>query len=510
MKYNLIEEAFIPCLFPDSRVEELGIRDTLHRSPEIREIRDDSPLVTVAIHRLLLAIIHRAIEGPKSYADWGKIWNNSKLPFDAIDDYLSKHRESFDIFDPSRPFMQDPTLKTNKPGPVTRLAKECSSGNNATLFDHTYKEEAVHPSPSWVARRLVAEQAYAVAGGNSKRGHTTNGPLVGILYLLAKGNNLFETLALNLLRYDDDRPFARSNKADIPSWEETKASTKESPGGYVDLLSWKSRSIRIQPVESSSLDAPLAVHYAQGRKFDPPESFRDPMVPYLAHEKHGLKPIQLSANKAVWRNAHAILAWAREENVFGLLQHLRSLYTQDHLPDQCYRIDAFGLGNDQARIDFWRHESLPLYGKLLTDDLVLKNLQESLELAESTARALRSAGWLAAKTYLKGGEGEPDTDRVRNLYDSHSPDRIFWSRIQSPFYHLLDELVSTIDPDQTLRPWFDDVLRPTARESFRLTFGSLDVSPRALRASAVGESSLMRQLRELTRNKPTANSQGGV
>ena len=37
--------------------------------PTIAEIRDDSPLVTVALHRLLLAILHRCYQGPKKPAE---------------------------------------------------------------------------------------------------------------------------------------------------------------------------------------------------------------------------------------------------------------------------------------------------------------------------------------------------------------------------------------------------------------------------------------------------------
>ena len=36
---------------------------------KIAEMRDDSPLVTVALHRLLLAILHRCYQGPKKPAD---------------------------------------------------------------------------------------------------------------------------------------------------------------------------------------------------------------------------------------------------------------------------------------------------------------------------------------------------------------------------------------------------------------------------------------------------------
>ena len=63
-RFNLIDERWIPVRFPDGSRDELGIRDTLLRSKEIEAIEDPSPLVVAALHRFLLAILYRALEGP--------------------------------------------------------------------------------------------------------------------------------------------------------------------------------------------------------------------------------------------------------------------------------------------------------------------------------------------------------------------------------------------------------------------------------------------------------------
>ncbi len=63
-RFNLIDEKWIPVRFPDGTRDELGIRDTLLRSREIAAIEDPSPLVVAALHRFLLAVLYRALEGP--------------------------------------------------------------------------------------------------------------------------------------------------------------------------------------------------------------------------------------------------------------------------------------------------------------------------------------------------------------------------------------------------------------------------------------------------------------
>ena len=47
--FNLIDQPWIPCTMPDGSHTELSLQDTLLQAHEIREIFDQSPLVTVRI-----------------------------------------------------------------------------------------------------------------------------------------------------------------------------------------------------------------------------------------------------------------------------------------------------------------------------------------------------------------------------------------------------------------------------------------------------------------------------
>ena len=78
-RFNLIDEPWIPVRFPNGTRTKLGIRDTLLRAKEIAVIEDASPLVVAALHRFLLAVLYRALEGPTDI-DQAKGWFKSGRP----------------------------------------------------------------------------------------------------------------------------------------------------------------------------------------------------------------------------------------------------------------------------------------------------------------------------------------------------------------------------------------------------------------------------------------------
>jgi len=73
--FNLIDEPWIPVRLPDGIRAELGIKDTLLRAKEITSIEDSSPLVVAALHRFLLAVLYRALEGPTDIGQARKLFN---------------------------------------------------------------------------------------------------------------------------------------------------------------------------------------------------------------------------------------------------------------------------------------------------------------------------------------------------------------------------------------------------------------------------------------------------
>ena len=72
--FNLIEEKWLPCVLLDNTFKNLSLNDVLTDAASIQELIGDSPPVTIALHRLLLAILHRALNAPQNYEDWNDFW----------------------------------------------------------------------------------------------------------------------------------------------------------------------------------------------------------------------------------------------------------------------------------------------------------------------------------------------------------------------------------------------------------------------------------------------------
>ena len=71
----------------DGGRELLGIREVLARAPAVAEVRGDSPLVIAALHRLLLAILHRNFPVEDS-GQWAALWARKGWDDAVLDGYL--------------------------------------------------------------------------------------------------------------------------------------------------------------------------------------------------------------------------------------------------------------------------------------------------------------------------------------------------------------------------------------------------------------------------------------
>lgn len=112
---------------------------------------NDLPTQDFAILRVLLAILQRAISPMLDDLDedvepaevWGRLWEASELPMDAIEAYLAKWRDRFDLFDPEHPFMQVPDLKTSKDEclPVAKIIADVPDGDRLFTSRSDYRLE---------------------------------------------------------------------------------------------------------------------------------------------------------------------------------------------------------------------------------------------------------------------------------------------------------------------------------------------------------------------------------
>jgi len=511
--YNLVDKGWIPCLTNDGRMKKLGLLEALRDSHEILGIYDPSPLVTVSLHRLLLAILHRNF-GPANSVEWKSLWDRGKWDANRLSEYLMKWHRRFGLFDPDRPFYQCASLSLSYEVPIAKLFHELASGNNATLFDHTIEERGAVMLSDRAACALVACQAFSMGGlitcekGQLRRefGSADNAPLVKGGVVLVQGSSLFETLMLNMHRYHprDGEPFSHDEKRDFPAWEKDEEVQAEDrrPDGYLDLLTWQSRRIKLHPEQMDG--GKVAVRHAvimKGYQFPDGYSLhgKETMLAFSKRERPGpgqdpWPAITFREDRALWRDSLALL-----ESVENLrtppktVDWLRDLVADDIVQRSrsCY-LSVMGLATNRASVALWRHERLPLPLKYLDDEGLLASLRAALEIAEKAGDAIRRSSWYLAKLLIAGDVQRPsrqqqaEISRVSDHLGIASP---YWSQLGIIFPRLVTALAEDITRDgqdvlygwQTV-PWWSEEVRRSAIASFGQAVGGLDHSARMLKA----------------------------
>jgi CRISPR system Cascade subunit CasA len=325
--FNLVEQPFIPCLGRDGLVAEYGIRDLLIRAHELAEIRDASPLVTAALHRMLLAILHRVYEGPTNTAERLAIRRAGTFDAVRIAAYFDEWADRFNLFDERWPFYQRAGFRIDETSGMNRLSQELSCNNNPMLFDHTANGALLALSPSSAARAVIGTQVYAVGGGVSRQGNAatkipnfTNGPLVAGAVVLVRGQSVFETLWLNLTTFDGSQKPIPSTVDDAPVWERATSEPhldEPEPFGYLDYLTWQSRTLCLHPEEADGQTIVRSVSFAQGRRLQSTKGITDPMMAYARRDKNDpLYAVRFNEFRDLWRESAALFQMLDKKRSF--------------------------------------------------------------------------------------------------------------------------------------------------------------------------------------------------
>ncbi len=476
-KFNLLEEPWIPVL-RDGRVEEVSLGEVLLRAEGIQRLETPSPLEEAALHRLLLALLHRALGGPKDL-DQALDWLEEGFPLEPVQAYLDRYHSRFYLFHEEAPFFQIPDLPEKDPLPWTKLLPERASGNNPTLFDHSTEDWVPPLSYAEAARALLVHQAF-VPGGLLKRLGVTSAkgaPLAGAACFLAVGKTLRETLLLNLVAYEP--------QGDEALWELPPLRTQDVEGertvwpltGVARVYTWPSRGVRL-------LDEGQGVRFmAYGPGVRPEEvAFRDPMVAYR-QGKNQVLPLRLSVERSFWRDFGALLPGAG--GVWpATLEWASALEREGRLRAQ---LRVLGQVADQAKILDVRREVYPLPPGLL-DPRAQEDLDFALKRAEEGGKALRGLAYRLAREVL----GEKDARELEAFTRSLPLERFYWHALDRAFPGFLEQA-----GQKGAREAWKEALEKAVMESWRATRVFVGTQGRHLRALARGEGVLAGILQEV-------------
>lgn len=500
MKYSfdLTAQPWIPCIMSDGTAVQVGLQEALSRAHEIREILSPSPLVTVSLHRLLLAILHRNF-GPSDAQQWRDMWQSGQFAAEPLMQYFDKWRHRFDLFDSERPFYQYPGLPDKMLRPVALLAYELASGNNPTLFDHSLDNHPQALDAGQAACLVVATQSFHLGGlCATEQGNTsaTDAPLARGAVVIVAGDSLFETLMLNLVPYNPSYQMPQQfpvSGSDMPAWEQPQASglQESRPTGYLDYLTWQSRRIWLQPsvAADGSIEVECAV-LSLGREFPKDYYPDDTMMAHTVRAKaraseNPRPPIRIREDRAIWRDSSALLQSVsgqqqRPANIEHVAEHVGVVLS----PHQTRDLWVAGLGSEKAKIHLWRHERQPLPLRYLTDETLMGCLDTALLLAENGGKVLHNAlRRLASIICAPDEEREPNRDIVSNMAGAYPAVSLYWSALGSRFGELLLQLPGD-DAHQrtTLDGWAWSVPRE-ALDAFDRTSEGLAQNARFLQAT---------------------------
>lgn len=516
-RFNLIDEKWIPVRFPNGSRDELGIRDTLLRSKEIAAIEDPSPLVVAALHRFLLAVLYRALEGPTDIDQAKKLFRDG-FPGEKISAYLEKWRDRFFLFDVKYPFGQVPTLEPKKWRAWTALAVEYNADTAKVLFDHTSEEEPGSIRSAAAARWLLATQTFAVSTGKSEVSHTGKAPSAGSMMVIPIGLNLQDTLCFCLI---PQNPMVMVD--DVPLWErkpdsleylktKTKVPDKNNgeskdraiergASGIIDLYTWRTRSILFKESTSgfiSELGFASGIGYKESIDCDPMLGYMIKQVTDKESKAKEKKKFSVQfEEKGIWRDFDSLLP---DDTRLApkVIEHAVYLSKKER---GRFPRGVMVLGQKyfppRPNVEYWRKEYFALPEALSGDRNIRHDIHDILTDAEKSAAELNNSCEAFARNMLGHGGRKVENGDIRKFVAQLTALPYYWSTLESRFHEVLRKYTLDSDPDDIRCQWLKHI-RDTLRMAWEHHCASVSMGDAwAIRALVKSEGAVLHKLKEL-------------
>lgn len=490
-RFNLIDEKWIPLRFRDGTRDELGIRDTLLRSKEIAAIEDPSPLVVAALHRFLLAVLYRALEGPTDI-DQAKALFKAGLPEDKIKTYLEKWRDRFWLFDKQYPFGQNPNIPENRIEPWTKLTAEFNATSNKVLFDHTNTKKPGMQTPKECARWLLSTMTFSISGG---RGYYPS-PSANAMMCIPLGRDFHQTLCYCLVPY----PNRDVMLGDSALWERAPkvlplSIPKLMATGYADLYTWQPRMMYLEELPTGEV---TVMRFVAGQGFENPSNNPDPMHPYKLDKTDGKLPVQFKKDRGIWRDFDSLLPDNGDLAPLTIQNAVR--FAENKKDSRPESVMVLGLRYEppNANLEFWRMECFTLPEALAGDHFIRTEIRQFLTDAEDAQKALWAACSSFARDLISRGNNRPVSKKdVSNFLDQMPVNAWYWSTLESRFHEVLRAYTLDCDPDDIRCQWLKSV-RDTLLSAWNQHSASVSTGDAwAIRALVKAEGPVLAQIKEL-------------
>ena len=477
--FSLLDEPWVLVLTEDGTTDEVSLLDLFRRAPRIREIVGDVPTQGFAILRIALAVLARAVDGPRDVDAWERLWNAPEPPVDRIEAYLEQHRERFDLFHPVTPFFQVADLHTAKHefSGLEKLIADVPAGHQ--YFTTRAGRGLARITPAEASRWLVHVHAFdasgiksgAVGDGRVKGGR---GYPIGVAWsgtlggLHVSGENLWRTLLLNTIPRDQTQLLTPTAK-DRPSWEQDpppgaaqSADVDARPYGPLDLFTWQSRRVRLHGDRSGI----TGVVVANGDRLTPQNQHRlEPMSTWRLSESQAKKlklasvrmPLEHNPARAMWRGMQSLLPLTSPVGRADGSQRFITAAVVEWAAD-----NLAGTTNVTLRtsgVVYHPSDTRSTVKDIVDDRLVIpvavlsadhpRHAQAAVDAVAATESAVRSLGYLARDLAQAGGAREPKLlDGVRD-----DAQRQAYALLDAPYRAWLAGLTADVDPLAARERW---------------------------------------------------------
>lgn len=474
MKFNLIDDPWIPVRDGTGRVRDVSIKECFHQAESTYALGGETPTQQIALLRLLLAIEYRAVgsvldpdDGVERWTEW---WTNG-LPLDRIDAYLDNWRHRFFLTGAPDPFMQVAGLTSDsgKTSGLSKMIADVPAGHQ--FFTQRAGGACERLSPAEAARWVLHCQAFdpsgiktgasgdlrVVAGKGYPIGIAWTGNL-GVVELT--GRNLRETLLLNLSF------LSPSTSEDLPAWERSSLGPQvetghPTPRGPADIYTWQSRRILLSWEDEWAVDVlisngdPLSI---QNRHNDEPMSGwrRSPNQ----EKKSGgtvFMPLQHDPSRQIWRGLSGLLDSA-EMGAGNPQQRIRpatvewlATLTDEGVvsPEYPIRIRTVGVqyGTNNSVIDAMIDDSLDARVATLTTSRLVHLAEQAAAAAEDAV--FKGLGGLA-RDLASATNSDPEGPSTRARESGYAA-------LDDAYRIWFAGLASSVDPAEALDAWYATV-----------------------------------------------------
>lgn len=252
--YNLIDEPWLEVAYKD-KTSLVGLETLFEDADDISHIVTPSfngrkafvydPPVYFFLATIVMAANFKPENsfkaGTKAFAE--ELFKNG-LDTDLILAYLDEYHDCFDLFDPEKPFLQNPALAGELSEAYVPKISPVSPSANAPVFGYSQRigsnGDNFFENIKFTVREYVYALLYQVSIGTSI--NSTNYPNKSLaskstVYVIPHGKTLAETIALNCVTLSESpcpNPAEPDQYYDRPAWEGFDLSLIEGTDGKAD------------------------------------------------------------------------------------------------------------------------------------------------------------------------------------------------------------------------------------------------------------------------------------